>query len=125
VMPGRSTTPAKSTLIEAARVGQKDAGYETIFTPAFRVVSGQVISFHDLSEPDGPAAAIVDDGAAEEFAIKEYMVDEDQRRVAISLLNMAISRHAHRRGLTVDGTGASATSSRQRATGPTSSTGSP
>jgi hypothetical protein len=31
-------------------------------------------------------------------------VDEDQRRVAISLLNMAISRHAHRRGLTVDGT---------------------
>jgi hypothetical protein len=71
---------------------------------AFRVVSGQVISFHDLSDPDGPAAAIVDDGAAEEFATIEYMVDEDQRRVAISLLNMAISRHAHRCGLTVDGT---------------------
>jgi hypothetical protein len=105
VRKGRGTaTPAKSTLIEAARAGQKEAGYETIFTPAFRVVSGQVISFHDLSEPDGPAAAIVDDGAAEEFLIKEYMVDEDQRRVAISLLNMAISRHAHRCGLTVDGT---------------------
>jgi hypothetical protein len=32
------------------------------------------------------------------------MVDEDQRRIAISLLNMAISRHAHRCGLTIDGT---------------------
>jgi len=121
VRKGRGTaTPAKSTLIEAARAGQKEAGYETIFTPAFRVVSGQVISFHDLSKPDGPAAAIVDDGAAEKFPIKEYMVDEDQRRVAISLLNMAISRHAYLVGLTSTGHGLSGTSSRQRATGPTS-----
>lgn len=105
VCTGRGTsTPPKKTLIEAARAGQKNAGYETIFTPAFRVISDQVISFHDLSDPDGPAAAIVDDGAAEEFATKEYMIDEDQRRVAISLLNMAVSRHTHRCGLTIDGT---------------------
>lgn len=89
-------------MIGAARAGQKEAGYETVFTPAFRVVSGQVVSFHDLADPDGPAAAIVDDGAAEDFSTKEYMVDEDQRRIAISLLNMAISRHAHRCGLTID-----------------------
>lgn len=102
---GRTTsTPSKTRLIEIAREAQRNAGYETVFTPAFRVVSGQVISFHDLSEPDGPAAAIVDGGAAEEFDIREYMVNEDQRRVAISLLNMAISRHAYRRGLVSDGT---------------------
>lgn len=98
----RSAMPAKKTLIEAARAGQQEAGYERIYTPAFRVVASQVISFHDLSDSDGPAAAIVDDGAAESFATKEYMTDEDQRRIAISLLNMAISRHAQRCGLTID-----------------------
>ena len=97
-----SVMPAKKTLIEAARAGQQEAGYERIYTPAFRVVAGQVISFHDLSDADGPAAAIVDDGAAESFSTKEYMTDEDQRRIAISLLNMAVSRHAQRCGLTID-----------------------
>ena len=102
VRRGRTGTQSKKALIEAARAGQNAAGYETVFTPAFRAISGQIVSFHDLSDPDGPAAAIVDDGAAEDFATKEYMVDEDQRRVAISLLNMGISRHAHRCGLAVD-----------------------
>lgn len=101
---GRTGTPSKKALIEATRTGQSAAGYETIFTPAFRAISGQIVSFHDLSDPDGPAAAIVDDGAAEDFATKEYMVDEDHRRVAISLLNMGINRHAHRCGLAVDET---------------------
>jgi len=96
------TMPSKTALIEVARAGQKESGYDRIYTPAFRVMSGQVISFHDLSDSDGPVAAIVDDGAAENFSSKEYMIDEHQRRVAISLLNMAISRHAHRCGLTID-----------------------
>jgi hypothetical protein len=100
---GAPSVPTKKALIEAARAGQSAAGYEKIFTPAFRVISGQVVSFHDLSDPDGPAAAIIDGGAADDFSTKEYMVDEDQRRVAISLLNMAISRHAHRCGLAIDG----------------------
>ena len=51
---GTPSVPSKTTLIEAARAGQSEAGYENIFTPAFRVISGQVVSFHDLSDPERP-----------------------------------------------------------------------
>jgi hypothetical protein len=47
---------------------------------------------------------VVDDGAAEDFATKPFMTDEDHRRIAISLLNMAIARHARRCGLVIDDT---------------------
>jgi hypothetical protein len=93
--------PNKKELIEAARTAQAAAGFENVFTPAFRV-SEHIISLHDLSDPDGALAGIVDEGAAEDFATKSYMIDEDQRKIAISLLNMAIGRHAHRCGLTID-----------------------
>jgi TIR domain len=93
--------PTKRELIEIARAAQARVGYENVFTPAFRV-SEHIVSFHDLSDPDGALAGIVDEGAAEDFATKSYMTDEDQRRIAISLLNMAIARHAQRCGLTID-----------------------
>jgi len=96
-----SRMPTKKALIEIARAAQEDAGYENVFTPAFRV-SEHIVSFHDLSDPDGALAGIVDEGAAEDFATKSYMIDEDQRRIAISLLNMAIARHAQRCGLAID-----------------------
>jgi hypothetical protein len=78
------------------------AGFGTVFTPAFRVAGDTIVSFHDLSDPSGPLASIVDDGAADDFATKSYMVDEDQRRIATSLLNMAVARHARRCGLVID-----------------------
>jgi TIR domain len=101
---GELTIPTKKELIAAARAGQSEADFETVFTPAFRVSGDAIVSFHDLSDPGGPLASIVDEGAAEDFITKTYMVDEDQRRIAISLLNMAISRHAHRCDLVVDST---------------------
>jgi hypothetical protein len=100
---GGGIIPPKNELIEAARAAQAAAGYERVFTPAFRV-SEHIVSFHDLSDPGGALAGIVDDGAAEDFATKSYMVDEEQRKIAISLLNMAVGRHAHRCGLTIDST---------------------
>jgi hypothetical protein len=75
---------------------------EVIFTPAFRVFSDTIVSFHDLTDADGPLAGIIDCGAADDFATKAFMVDEDQRKLTISLLNMAVSRHAHRCGLAID-----------------------
>lgn len=104
---GRRSTPAmpsKKDLIDAARAAQEAAGAEKVFTPAFRIMNDNIVSFHDLSEPDGPLAGVVDDGAAEDFATKTFMTDEDHRRIAISLLNMAIARHARRCGLVIDDT---------------------
>ena len=61
-----------------------------------------IVSFHDLSDDDGPLAGVVDDGAAEDFSTKTFMIDEDQRNTAVSLLNMAVARHARRCGLVID-----------------------
>jgi hypothetical protein len=99
-----SVMPSKKDLIEIARAAQAAAGAEQVFTPAFRVKNENIISFHDLTDPDGPLAGIVDDGAAEDFATKTFMTDEDHRNIAISLLNMAIARHARRCGLVNDDT---------------------
>jgi hypothetical protein len=101
---GELIVPAKKELIVAARAGQEAMGFETVYTPAFRIASDAIVSFHDLSDPSGPLASIVDDGAADDFPTKSYMVDEDQRRTAISLLNMAVDRHARRCGLIIDST---------------------
>lgn len=99
-----SIMPSKKDLIEMARAAQVAAGAEQVFTPAFRVMNENIISFHDLMDPDGPLAGVVDDGAAEDFATKAFMTDEDQRKIAVSLLNMAIARHARRCGLVKDDT---------------------
>jgi hypothetical protein len=61
-----------------------------------------IVSFHELSDDDGPPAGVVDDGAAEDFSTKTFMIDEDQRNIAVSLLNMAVARHARRCGLVID-----------------------
>ena len=99
---GVSAMPSKRELIDAARAAQAAAGAENVFTPAFRIMSNSIVSFHDLADADGPLAGVVDDGAAEEFATKTFMIDEDHRKIAISLLNMAVTRHAHRCGLVID-----------------------
>jgi hypothetical protein len=99
---GASSMPAKKELIDAARAAQAAAGAENVFTPAFRIMSDSIVCFHDLADADGPLAGVVDDGAAEDFATKTFMIDEDQRKIAISLLNMAVARHAHRCGLIID-----------------------
>src|SRR6516225_4036402 len=89
-----SAMPSKKDLIDAARAAQEAAGAENVFTPAFRIVNDNIVSFHDLSDPDGPLVGVVDDGAAEDFATKPFMTDQDHRRIAISLMNMAVARHA-------------------------------
>lgn len=120
-----SVMPSKAELIDAARAAQTAAGYETIFTPAFRIVNEDIVSFHDLSDADGALAGVVDDGAAEDFTTKAFMVDEDQRKIAVSLLNMAVARQARRCGLVIDTTKFNRFFSRRATAARTSSIGAP
>jgi hypothetical protein len=46
----------------------------------------------------------VDADACEEYDVRALLTDEDERRIVMSLINMAIDRHANRQGLAIDPT---------------------
>ncbi len=97
---GSLAIPNKQELIAMVRSVHK--GTEHPFTPAFRVFKENIITFHDLQDPEGPMAPIVDVNDVTEIALEEFMNKEEERKVIISLLNMALHRHANRNGLLSD-----------------------
>jgi transcriptional regulator with XRE-family HTH domain len=98
---GKQALPSKNRLKEIIRTAQEEAG-TTRFTPAFRVFEDRVVTFHDLEDPDGPFAPIVDENDIEILDVASFARDEDLRNVLMSLLNMSLARHLARSGLTID-----------------------
>lgn len=72
------------------------------FMPAFRLDGDRVVTFHDLSDAEGPFATVIRTDDVQREATSAMLADEDDRRLVVSLLNMAISRHARRRGIVAD-----------------------
>lgn len=101
---GSFIIPSKQQVKDAIRIAQTEAGIEQPFMPAFRMVEGKIVTFHDLEAADGPFAAVVDDETVNTIQTIELLRDADDRKILISLLNMAIARHAHRVGLEIDET---------------------
>lgn len=101
---GTEALPTKQQIKDAVRSAQEEAGVERPFTPAFRVVEDRVITFHDLESPDGPLAPVIEDEDIEVILTTELLRDEDGRKLVVSLLNMAIARHANRVELVIDET---------------------
>lgn len=102
---GTEALPTKRELKALILAAQKDAGIERTFMPAFRVVRDEIITFHDLESPESPLATVVDSDQVEPpFRTRDFLSDEDDRRLVTSLLNMAIARHLHGRGLLIDDT---------------------
>lgn len=99
---GTMKNPSKSILRDRIRNAQLSVGDEKTRMPAFRVLSGRIISFHDLDGDDSLLATIVDQTKVQTFPVREVIRDEDDRKVVISLLNMSLSRHLMRCGLLVD-----------------------
>ncbi len=99
---GTDALPSKQKLKRTIRAAQEEAGVERPFMPAFRLVEDRVVTFHDLEDPEGPLACVVDAEEIEAVSTTELAQDEDDRRILISLLNMALSRHASRAGLVID-----------------------
>jgi len=101
---GTEALPSKAELKAAIRAAQEEAEVEHPFVPAFRVNGQDVITFHDLEAPDSPFASVIEDGAVERILSEDLLREEDGRNLLISLLNMAVSRHASRVGLVPDDT---------------------
>lgn len=101
---GSEAIPTKAQIKEAIRAAQEEAGAERPFTPAFRLSGDSIVTFHDLEVVDGPFATIVEDEEVERVPSTELLRDEDGRKLLISLLNMAVGRHAARIGLVADDT---------------------
>ena len=99
---GTEALPSKNQLKAIVRLEQEKAGVEHPFMPAFRMSEEWIITFHDLSVPDGPLIPVIDGEEVEEIPVREFLRDEDDRKLLTSLLNMAVQRHFHRRGLVID-----------------------
>lgn len=101
---GTQAPPSKNRLKEAIRASQDDAGIaaDRRFMPAFRIFEDRIVTFHDLEDPDGPLACVVDENDIETLDVARLTRDEDLRNLVLSLLNMALSRHIGRSGLVID-----------------------
>jgi hypothetical protein len=101
---GSKVLPSKQALKDLIREAQIEAGKEKTFVPAFRTVEDNIITFHDLEDPEGPLTAVIDDERVDQIPVREFLREEDDRKLLISLLNMSVSRHANRVGLVADDT---------------------
>lgn len=99
---GTFAIPSKRELIATIKSTQE--GVERPFTPAFRVIEDNVITFHDLQDVESPLAPIINANDVSEIPIEEFMAEEDDRLIVTSLLNMALHRHSNRIGLSGDDT---------------------
>ena len=100
---GSTIKPSKQFVKDAIRTSQIEAGVENPFMPAFRLFEGRIVTFHDLETlNNNPFSNIVDEEDIERIPTIDLLQDEDERKLVISLLNMAIDRHMHRRGLEID-----------------------
>ncbi len=101
---GTSALPSKQKIKETIRLAQEAAGRDTPYMPAFRVLEDRIVTFHDLEAPDGLFEPVIQDDSIERIFLQELLQDEDDRKIIMSLLNMAITRHASKVGLVIDDT---------------------
>jgi hypothetical protein len=101
---GTAALPSKQKIRETIRSVQEEAGIEHPYIPAFRVLEDMIVTFHDLEPPDGPFTPVIQDDKIDSILVKELLQDEDNRKVVMSLLNMAVTRHANKVGLVIDDT---------------------
>jgi len=100
-LDGTHALPPKSLVKQVIREAQEKAGRRP-FTPAFRIVGEEIVTLHDLEAEDGVFAPVIERERAGRDRFEEWLSDPDDRKIITSLLNMAVSRHAHRQGLKED-----------------------
>jgi len=93
--------PPKSLVKQVIVEAQEGAGRRP-FTPTFRIVGEEIVTFHDLEAEDGVFGPVIERDQAGRERTEEWLSDPDDRKVMTSLLNMAVSRHAYRHGLKED-----------------------
>ena len=101
---GTLAMPSKAEIKEAIPDYQSRESAAEKYMPAFRLFEDRLFTFHDLESPDSPLSSIVDDGDIEALDMPSLVQDEELRKVLLSLLNMALSRHMVHAGLVADDT---------------------
>ncbi|MGH9461419.1 MAG: toll/interleukin-1 receptor domain-containing protein, partial [Vicinamibacteria bacterium] len=100
-LDGTYALPPKALVKQVIREAQEEARRRP-FTPTFRIVGEEIVTFHDLEAEDGVFAPVIERDKAGRDRTEEWLSDPDDRKVITSLLNMAVSRHAYRHGLKED-----------------------
>jgi hypothetical protein len=101
---GEALSPSKSRIKQVIRATQENEAIEPDrrFMPAFRMYEERIFTFHDLEDPEGALASVIDENTVEVVDMASFLRDEDLRKLAVSLFNMAIARHLGRAGLVID-----------------------
>ncbi|MGP8174513.1 MAG: TIR domain-containing protein [Terracidiphilus sp.] len=101
---GETVAPAKNRIKQVIRAAQESDGIEQErrFMPAFRMYEERIVTFHDLEDPEGVLASVIDENTVEVVDMATFVRDEDLRKMVVSLFNMAIARHLGRAGLVID-----------------------
>lgn len=72
------------------------------YMPAFRTYKDQIVTFYNLNDKDVLLNRIIERGTVNSENTMDLLGDEDKSRLIVSLLNMSISRHIFKCGLTQD-----------------------
>lgn len=99
----KQSLPSKKDLREEIYRLQ-DQREEKRWLPAFRLDGDTIITFHDLESSEEILHEIIDPDEVEVYDMAEFVSDPVDRNIVVALLNMAIARHMHRRGLAIDET---------------------
>jgi TIR domain-containing protein len=98
---GPDSLPTKQEIKGAITAAQTEKG-SMLSMPAFRVSGERIFTFHDLEDPEGPLASVIDPDEVDVLDVMGFVPDEDNRRILVSLLNMALYRRCRRVGLVAD-----------------------
>lgn len=99
---GSRAYPTKEDIKAIIRETQTLAGVDTPRTPAFRVIDGRIITFHDLDSSETLFTNIIQESRICRDSLTDYITEEDNRNIVVSLLTMALDRHAYAAGLVRD-----------------------
>lgn len=102
----KAKLPSKERLKQIIRDEQEKQGVDPAqrFMPAFRIFEERLVTFHNLEDPNCPLNSVTEDNEIEILDISSFLRDEDLKKIVISLLNMALSRHLYAAGLETDQT---------------------
>jgi hypothetical protein len=99
---GSKRQPSKQEIKHEIRDTQEKTQVVNPFVPVFRLHQNKIVTFNDLDDPEGPLNTVVDNQNIEQQPTLDWIRDEDERRILISLLNMGVTRRLLSIGLVHD-----------------------
>lgn len=99
---GRAAFPTKAELRVILSTSQRVEGAARPFKPAFIRHEDRLLTFHNLELEDSPLAAVIERAGSVRESTRDWVVNPDERRLLMQLLNMTVDRHCYRLGMVKD-----------------------